>query len=98
MTIYQKTKQHPLKWIAALFIFLLVMGFTVDEVHGVNIPKTISGAEQPTAPVDQCNTDNGDFAPCPSDDPPPEIPEPATLILMGAGLGALHLARRRKKA
>ena len=55
MTIYQKTSQHPLKWIVALFVFLLVMGFTVNDVYGINIPTTESGnsgAEQPVAPDD----------------------------------------------
>lgn len=98
MTFYQKTDRHPLKWLVALFIFLFAMGFTVDEVSGVNIPKTTSedrGSEQPAPPVDQATDDDVDPSPT---NPPPEIPEPMTLILVGAGLGALHFARRRKKA
>ncbi len=97
MNVYKKTERHPLKWIAALLVFLLVMGFTVDQVYGINIPTNVSeNGEQTVQPPDQKSDGNNDPSPaCP---PPPEIPEPMTLILMGAGLGALHLARRRKKA
>ncbi|RLF29209.1 MAG: hypothetical protein DRN14_02695 [Thermoplasmata archaeon] len=100
MTIYQKTTQHSLKWVVALLVFLLVMGFTTNQVYGLNVPSTVydnNGSEQPLPPSDQGDYDDGGTT-TPDDECPPEIPEPITLILMGTGLGVLHLSRRFKKA
>ncbi len=102
MNIYRQSKFRFIRWIIAAVVFILAMTITFTDVYGLNIPRYNYGngsgnghnvAEHPASfaqeitPAADLNTE------C-----PPEIPEPTTLLLMGAGLGALSLVRRRRKA
>jgi len=90
MTIYEREESHWLKWLLGAIIFVLILTVTFDNVYGVGVP---SGSNDGTNSVQQApaGTDGSEST------PPPEVPEPATLLLLVSGLGALHLIQRRKK-
>ena len=111
MRIYQRKESHPMKWVIALIIFVLIMTVTWDEVEGITIPTNTSTSTTQTA--DPSDDNNSDPAPAPlsqrvlndgGTDPstgdesvPSTIPEPGTLILLAGGITAFHLMRRRSK-
>jgi hypothetical protein len=64
----------------AFVVFVLVMTVTFDDVYGVN-------TDQLPEYIDHGSTGTP---------PPPEVPEPATLILLASGLVALRLMYRKK--
>lgn len=82
MMVYMRNNNYQLKWLLAFVIFILVMTVTFDNVYGTNTDQ-----QQPTDYVDHGST---------ATSPPPEVPEPATLILMASGLVALRLMYRKK--
>jgi len=103
MTFYQHESRHTLKWILALVVFVLAMTITFDDVYGVYVPgNSNDGTGQQTTGTgpdgfDIYDQDRPDGQTGTDDDPPPEVPEPATLILLGSGLAAMHALRRRNK-
>ena len=100
MNIYRQSKFRFLRWIIAAIVFILAMTITFTDVYGLNVPRynhgngngynvsehPVSFAQEITPPADL------------STESPSVVPEPMTLLLMGAGLGALSLVRRRRKA
>ncbi|MFH2048156.1 MAG: PEP-CTERM sorting domain-containing protein [bacterium] len=105
MKIYKEKQSQPLRWVIALVIFILTMTITFADVYGLGVP---SGKYNPppnrtyynsqsgtTTPIFDINTPNYDgYEKCP---PPSDIPEPISMILMGMGLAALHMANRKRK-
>jgi hypothetical protein len=107
MMVYRKKSTQPLKWIVALVIFAVVLGFTLDEVDGFNIPGQSKDSTQQdvnAAPPGGSNQSSQSVSRETRVDPPetnsPEdissVPEPGTLLLIASGLGAMYLMRRRK--
>jgi len=99
MTLYKHTERHPLRWIIAIAVFVLAMTVTFDDVHGFWVTPTSGGATstattstglQPSQIVSELPT------PVPTEETPPEVPEPVTLILLGSGLAAMHLKKKKK--
>jgi hypothetical protein len=105
MKIYKEKKSQPLKWFIALIIFILAMTITFADVYGLTVP---SGKYNPPPNRINYNSQSGSTTPdfdtntpiydgydkCP---PPSTIPEPASMILLGMGLTALHMANRKRK-
>ncbi len=87
------TRRHPLKWILAGILFVLVLTVTFDDAYGVWVPSSGDGQEQAgnAEPVDQQFDIN--TTPIESQSTAPQIPEPATLILLGAGLAGWQARR-----
>jgi len=85
MTVYKRNSTQPLKWLLGLVVFILVMTITFADVYG---KETIG-----VGGSNSINTANGDAS---VDCPPQPVPEPTTLILLGSGLSAMYLARRRR--
>ena len=81
MMIYMRNNRHRFKWMLAFVVFVLVMTVTFDDVYGVNTDRQFPDY------VDHSSTGTS---------PPPEVPEPATLILLASGLVALRLMHRKK--
>ncbi|HOP06032.1 MAG TPA: PEP-CTERM sorting domain-containing protein [candidate division Zixibacteria bacterium] len=113
MTVYTKKETHPLKWLVALIIFILVMTVTFDDVYGVGVPSSagtnvsLTQQHHPQSHVKELNgqknvldsrdqtydvTNGGD-----GDDAVEVVPEPSTILLLLAGLGAAHVAMRKHK-
>jgi len=86
MTVYKRKSTQPLKWLVGLVIFILAMTITFADVYGT---ETI-GAGGATNTATASDTDT------PAQCPPKPVPEPTTLILLGGGLSAMYLARRRR--
>ncbi len=81
MMIYERNNSYRFKWMLAFVVFVLVMTVTFDDVYGINTDQ------QPPDYVDHGSQGTS---------PPPEVPEPATLILLASGLVALRLMHRKK--
>ncbi len=95
-------------WIVGLVVFILAMAITFADVYGLNqfdvrkpAQNGSNGTQTQTDPgFYDSNTNDDSFPnqPLPTDDPSPNraIPEPATLTLLGLGLGAMLLRKRGK--
>ena len=93
MKLYEQERHHPFRWIVAILIFILAMTITFDDAYGLWTPSgTDRSASEPqqTAAITEAPQTK-------QDDPPPQVAEPATLILIGSGLAAMYVLRRRKK-
>ncbi len=91
MIMYRRRRSQPLKWVIALIIFILAMTITFDDVSGINVPKSgNASADQQSEVYDQPGNEQT------SGKNAPGIPEPGTLILVGVGIGAMYILRRRK--
>jgi len=93
------SESQPFKWLVALLVFMLVMGFTTANVFGFNVPPAkYGGSDQSASSTDDYDgtyespQDPGDS----DDDNPESIPEPGTIILLATGLGAAYGAMRKK--
>lgn len=96
MVLYRENSSPSIgKWIVAILIFVLVMTVTWDDVEGISFgaKKTETTDAQQTPAEEQ--TESGDTQQSP-DQPPADIPEPATVLLLGTGLGVAYLAKRKK--
>ncbi len=92
MTYYRREARGTAKWLVAMILFILVMSVTWTDVYGVG---HADGTARSTATFDNATADNGTDA---GTQPPRAVPEPATLILLGSGLSALYIARRRRNS
>ncbi len=82
MIIYIRYNRHRFKWLLAFVVFILVLSVAFDDVYGVD-----------TYQYTTYYADNDS----PETSPPPEIPEPTTLILLASGLVALCWMYRKKQ-
>ena len=100
MTLYKHKNTQPLRWLVAIVLFILAMTITFDDVHGFWVtPSNGDGTTTvEAAPTGMQPSPAVNETPVPEhgENTPPEVPEPATLILLGSGLAAMHLLRKRK--
>ena len=89
MTLYKSKQSQPLKFVIALLVFLIAMSLTWSEVSGYENDNT--GTTDQSTPAVSESPGHDDVASVPS-----PVPEPGTLILLGSGLGALYLMRKRR--
>ncbi len=111
MRIYRRKESHPMKWVIASIIFILVMTVTWDEVEGITIPTNNStsttqrvnstndvNSNTPALTLDQIVMNNRNSgADNKTASVPTSIPEPGTLVLLAGGITAFQLMRRRSK-
>ncbi len=95
-------------WIIGAVVFILAMTITFADVYGLNqfdVRKPAQNGQNgtdtqnnPGAYDSNTNDDSFPDNPLRTDDPDPNraIPEPASLILLGIGLGAMLLRKRGK--
>ncbi len=100
MRVYKTRESHPLKWIVAILIFMIVLSVTFSDVYGFWTSKPADGTRPQvgsnTTTQLQYDQPSADQEPLNTSSVPPEVPEPTTLILLGSGLAAMKLLRRKK--
>ncbi|MCB2231183.1 PEP-CTERM sorting domain-containing protein [bacterium] len=96
MVVYRRTSSTWLKWVLFVIVFILGMTVTFDDVYGFGVDngrkRTDVRQDQPKHNHDWSYDKPGDNE---NENPPAAVPEPTTLLLMGAGLGAVYIAKRR---
>ncbi len=99
MVVYRRTSSAWLKWVLFIVVFVLGMTMTFTDVYGIGVNNGRDRIDsQKDNPRHAAESDKA--APSPLDnppvheDPPVAVPEPATFLLVGAGLGAAYLVRR----
>ncbi|MBN1212356.1 MAG: PEP-CTERM sorting domain-containing protein [candidate division Zixibacteria bacterium] len=97
MTFYKKKEHHSLKWLLAAIIFIIALSVTFSDVYGFTYPNQCNNNPNNTDQMDLTNTQanqcDGDSDN--PDKPPDDIPEPATIILLAAGLGGIYWKSRK---
>jgi len=107
--VYKNRKNASLKWILGLIVFVLAMTITFSDVSGFSFPtgrgnsgytggngSNGGGDATPSYLGNQREFDSPDRSPEKTTPPPPQVPEPGTIILLGSGLVGLWAARRRR--
>lgn len=95
MNLYHRRSSQPLKWVVALLVFVVAMCFTMTDVYGNPPDGRIGGGKDQSN--DGGNGSGGSLATNDNPDSCTAVPEPATLVLLAGGLGALYAARRFRK-
>lgn len=83
----QHRTEQPLKYLIALILFCLVLGWAFSDVYGDNVGQNhktefSSGGENRVGATNRA---------------PSAVPEPTTLALMALGVGSLAVYRKLKK-
>ncbi|MBD3402787.1 PEP-CTERM sorting domain-containing protein [candidate division GN15 bacterium] len=97
MVVYRQKSYRWLRWLIFAIVFFLGMTVTFTDVEGIGVG---AGRDRVDRDVDRPSIEKPiePDTPRPSDDnPPAAIPEPTTMLLMGMGLGAAYLIRRRRE-
>ena len=88
MKVYKHHRtEQPLKWLVALFLFCLVLGWAMTDVYGGQIT---SGNQADASGNAQNQT-------VPPQRNPSSVPEPTTLALLALGIGGVVAYRKLKK-
>jgi hypothetical protein len=99
MTIQMRERLRSLKWVVAAIVFLLAISITWADVYGT--PTGEVGNNSQVNRIDNSNAGNSSASTTHStkcgDNPPSSIPEPTTLILLGGGLSAMYVMRKRRQ-